>query len=182
VAQRVKDAKVSPQQVQVVWIKHAEPFPDPDAPALEYARNLKKWLASIVRTLKSEYPNVRIVYLSSRTYGGYNAAGLRLVNPEPFAYESAFSVRWLIQEQIKGEAELNADPKKGRVVAPLLLWGPYFWADGITPRKADGLVWQRSDFEKDGVHPALKGREKAADQLLRFFKEDAGAKTWFVKK
>jgi hypothetical protein len=182
VAQRVKEAKVSPQQVQVVWIKHAEAFPDPDAPPLEYAKNLKKWLASMVRTLKSEYPNVRIAYWSSRTYGGYNAAGLRLVNPEPFAYESAFSVRWLIQEQIRGEAELNYDPKKDKVVAPLLLWGPYLWADGSTPRKSDGLVWERTDFEKDGVHPTRKGREKVADQLLRFFKEDAGTQTWFVKK
>jgi hypothetical protein len=64
----------------------------------------------------------------------------------------------------------------------ILLWGPYFWADGITPRIADGLVWQRSDFTNDGVHPTLKGREKVADQLLRFFKDDAGTKMWFVKK
>jgi hypothetical protein len=181
-AQRLKDAKLSPQQVQVVWIKHAEPFPSPDAPPLEYAKDLKKWLASIVRTLKSEYPNVRIAYLSSRTYGGYNAAGLRLVNPEPYAYESAFSVRWLIQEQIKGDTALNFDPKKGKVVAPLLLWGPYLWADGITPRKSDGLTWLRSDYTKDGVHPTLQGREKVADQLLRFFKNDAGTKMWFVMK
>jgi hypothetical protein len=179
---RLKEARVSPQQVQVVWIKHAEPMPSPDATPLEYARDLKKWLASIVRTLKSEYPNVRIVYLSSRTYGGYNAAGLRLVNPEPFAYESAFSVRWLIQEQIKGEAKLNHDPEKGAVVAPLLLWGPYLWADGVTPRKADGLAWERKDFTNDGVHPTQKGREKSADLLLRFFKNDAGAKTWFLNK
>lgn len=181
-AQRIKEAKVSPKQVQVVWIKHADPMPSPDEKPLEYANNLKTWLASIVRTLKAEYPSVKIVYLSSRTYGGYNAAGLRLVNPEPFAYESAFSVRWLIQDQIKGEVSLNHDPKMGNVAAPLLLWGPYFWADGVTPRKSDGLVWQRSDFSNDGVHPTLKGREKAGEQLLRFFKEDAGAKAWFVKK
>jgi hypothetical protein len=181
-AQRIKEAKVSPNQVQVVWIKHADPMPSPDEKPLAYAKNLKTWLASIVRTLKSEYPSVKIVYLSSRTYGGYNAAGLRLVNPEPFAYESAFSVRWLIQDQIKGDANLNHDAKNGKVVAPLLLWGPYFWADGVTPRKSDGLTWQRSDYSKDGVHPSEKGREKAADQLLRFFKDDAGTRTWFVKK
>lgn len=181
-AQRIKEAKVSPRQVQVVWIKHAEPMPSPDEKPLEYAKNLKTWLASIVHTLKSEYPSVKIVYLSSRTYGGYNAAGLRLVNPEPFAYESAFSVRWLIQDQIKGESDLNADATKGKVVAPLLLWGPYLWADGVTPRKSDGLVWLRSDYSNDGVHPTMKGREKAGEQLLRFFKEDVGTKTWFVKK
>jgi len=55
-------------------------------------------------------------------------------------YESAFSVRWLIQDQIKGEANLNHDPKKGKVVAPILLWGPYFWADGITPRKTPEIL------------------------------------------
>jgi hypothetical protein len=181
-AQRIKEAKVSPKQVQVVWIKHADPMPSPDEKPLEHAKNLKTWLASIVRTLKSKYPSVRIVYLSSRTYGGYNAAGLRLVNPEPFAYESAFSVRWLIQDQIKGEADLNPYAAQGRVAAPLLLWGPYFWADGVTPRKSDGLVWLRSDYSNDGVHPTLKGREKAGAQLLRFFKEDAGTKMWFVKK
>jgi len=180
-AQRLIESGASPRQVQVVWIKHAEPAPDPEAPALDYARNLKKWLASIVRTLKSEYPNVQIVYLSSRIYGGFNAAGLRLVNPEPFAYESAFSVRWLIQEQIKGEGDLNHDPRRGKVVAPVLLWGPYLWADGITPRKSDGLVWQRGDFVNDGVHPTVQGREKVASQLLRFFKDDALTKTWFLK-
>ena len=178
----MKEAKVSPKQVQVVWIKHAEPMPPPDEKPLEYARSLKAWLATIVRTLKSEYPSVRIVYLSSRTYCGYNAAGLRLVNPEPFAYESAFSVRWLVQDQVKGEGDLNFDASKGKVVAPLLLWGPYLWADGVTPRKADKLVWERSDYSNDGVHPTAKGREKAAEQLLRFFKEDAGTKTWFLTK
>jgi hypothetical protein len=119
-----------------------------------YAKNVKKWLASIVRTLKAEYPNVRIVYLSSRTYGGYNAVGLRLVNPEPFAHESVLSALAHSRE-IKREAELTYDPKKGKVVAPLLLWGPYLWADGITPRQSDGLVWQRTDFERDGVSSSL---------------------------
>lgn len=176
-AQRLKDANVSPQQVQVVWIKHADTRPSPDPP-LEYAKNLKGWLASIIRTLKKKYPNLTVAYLSSRIYGGYHVSG----NPEPFAYESAFSVRWLIQDQFKGDATLNHDPKKGKVVAPILLWGPYLWADGIKPRKADGLVWERKDFTKDGVHPTREdGARKVAEQLLKFFKNDAGAKTWFVK-
>lgn len=176
-AQRLKDANVTPEQVQVVWIKHADTRPSTDPPPLAYAKELKGWLASIVRSLKSKHPNLKLVYLSSRTYGGYHETG----NPEPYAYESAFSVRWLIQEQIRGEGNLNHDPKIGKVVAPLLLWGPYLWADGITPRKNDGLTWQRSDYSKDGVHPNDKGRQKVADQMLRFFKEDAGAKMWFVK-
>ncbi len=63
----------------------------------------------------------------------------------------------------------------------LLLWGPYFWADGLTPRQSDGLVWQRSDLGGDGTHPSDSGRQKVAEQLLKFFKTDDYAKTWFVK-
>lgn len=182
VAQRLKDANVTPQQVQVVWIKHADPGPSPDATPLEYAHKLHGWLVSIVNIAQSRYPNLRVAYFSSRIYGGYNAAGLRRTNPEPFAYESAFSVRWLIQDQIKGDPKLNYDPKKGKVVAPVLLWGPYLWADGITPRKSDGLVWERKDLGQDGVHPSQAGGDKVANMLLAFFKTDGDTKTWFLKK
>jgi hypothetical protein len=181
-AQRLKDAGVSPQQVQVAWIKHAEAGPGPDTVPLEYAKKLHANLRAIVRLAKGRYPNLRLVYLSSRTYGGYNAAGLRLVNPEPFAYDSAFSVRWLVQEQIKGDTRLNFDPKKGEVVAPLLLWGPYLWTDGIKGRKSDALVWERRDVGPDGVHPSPSGRQKVGTLLVNFFKTDATAQSWFVKK
>jgi hypothetical protein len=62
------------------------------------------------------------------------------------------------------------------------LWGPYLWADGIIPRKSDKLVWERKDLSADGVHPSKRGGEKVANLLLGFFKTDAGAKGWFVKK
>jgi hypothetical protein len=182
VDRRLKDAGVSPQQVQVAWVKHADPGPSPDAVPLEYARKLQAYLVSILNITESKYPNLRVAYLSSRIYGGYNAAGKRLVNPEPFAYESAFSVRWLIQDQIKGDRGLNYDPKRGKVVSPLLLWGPYLWADGITPRQSDGLVWDRGDLGQDGVHPSPAGGEKVAKLLLTFFKTDGDTKRWFLKK
>jgi hypothetical protein len=182
VEQRLEDAKVSPLQVQVAWIKHADPGPSPDTVRFEYAKKLRAYLVSILHITKSKYPNLRVAYLSSRIYGGYNAAGRRLTNPEPFAYESAFSVRWLIQDQIKGDANLNYDPKKGKVVSPLLLWGPYLWADGIRPRKSDGLVWRRKDLGQDGVHPSPAGGEKVANLLWKFFSTNGDTKRWFVKK
>jgi hypothetical protein len=182
VSDRLREADVTPEQVQVAWMKHADPGPDPDQAPLEYAKKLRDWEMSILHLLKARYPHLRICYLSSRIYGGYNAAGLRLVNPEPFAYESAFSVRWLIQAQMKGEAQLNYDSEKGPVRSPILLWGPYLWADGVTPRKSDGLRWERKDLGEDGVHPSPSGGQKVADLLLSFFKTDAGASTWFIRK
>jgi lysophospholipase L1-like esterase len=67
------------------------------------------------------------------------------------------------------------------VQSPLLLWGPYLWADGTTPRKSDGLRYERTDLAADGVHPSQSGRKKVAEQLLGFFKTDPNARMWFVK-
>jgi hypothetical protein len=178
VADRLKSAGVTPQQVEVVWLKHAnarptEPFP-------EHARKLQADTAETVRLLKAKFPNLRIAYLSSRIYAGYATTPL---NPEPYAYEGAFAVRDLIQAQMKGDPALNADPKKGEVKAPLLLWGPYLWADGTKPRKSDGLIWKREDLREDGTHPSVTtGREKVAQQLLAFMKTDPTAQPWFVAK
>ena len=56
--------------------------------------------------------------------------------------------------------------------SPLLLWGPYLWADGMTPRKSDGLVWQREGPGGRRHPPQRRGRQKVADMLLKFFKTD----------
>ena len=90
-------------------------------------------------------------------------------------------MRWLIQDQIKGEAKLNYDPARGEVKAPLLLWGPYLWADGETPRKADGFNYTINDVvERDRTHPSASGQQKVAELLLKFFKAEPTAKSWFT--
>ena len=169
----LKEAGVTPEQVQVAWIKHAEPGPSPDTSVLQYARQVSQDIASSLAITRSTFPNLRVAYLSSRIYGGYNIAGIRRVNPEPFAYETAFAVRWVIEDQIHRESA-------GKLAEPVLLWGPYLWADGITPRKSDSLAWTRKDLSADGVHPSPEGGQKVANMLLQFFKTDPGAKTWFV--
>src|SRR5262249_48641938 len=142
-------------------------------------KKLQKDTLVVLQNARARFPNLRIAYLGSRIYAGYATTRL---NPEPFAYEGAFAVRWLIQDQIKGDPELNSNPERGAVKAPLLLWGPYFWGDGTTPRKSDGLVWKREDLVGDGTHPSQSGRQKVAEMLLKFFKTDPLARTWFVKE
>lgn len=165
---RLKSAGATAEQVQVAWMKHAIANPSAIGEFPRHADQLKAETAIIVRMLKERFPNLRLVYLSSRIYAGYAATPL---NPEPFAYESAFAVRGLILDRLRS----------GKAEEPVLLWGPYLWADGVKGRKADGLVWTRADLGDDGTHPSPAGRRKVADLLLKFLKTDPTARGWFVK-
>ncbi|MDQ3141411.1 MAG: T9SS type A sorting domain-containing protein [Bacteroidota bacterium] len=172
--QRLTQQRVRPLQVQTVWLKEANSNPMAAFP--KHADDLKSDLKIIVKVLKSKFPNLKLVYLSSRTYGGYATTTL---NPEPYAYESGFSVKWLIDEQINGDTSLGYTGTSA--VAPWLSWGPYLWAKGTTPRQ-DGLVWLRNDFVADGTHPSTSGRLKVANMLLNFFSSDSSTVPWFIKK
>ncbi len=177
VDERLKAAGVTTRQVQVVWLKQAKIRPTEDYPA--HAQKLQSDIAEGLRRLKTKFPNLRLAHLSSRIYAGYATTQL---NPEPFAYESAFVVRALIQAQLKGDEALNYDAARGAVKTPLLLWGPYLWADGTQPR-SDGLTWTRSDLTpRDGTHPSDAGRQKVAEQLLKFCKTDPYARAWFLAR
>jgi Cu/Ag efflux protein CusF len=176
VDQRLKAAGVTRQQVQVAWIKEADAGPRQGFP--KYAQTLQAELGNIVRLMHGRFPNLKIVYLSSRICAAFAKT---LLNPEPYAYESGFAVRWLIEEQIKGEPALNYDLDKGPVKAPWLAWGPYLWANGVSKR-ADGLSYEESDFAADGTHPSESGRRKVARQLLQFFQNDPTARPWFVRR
>jgi hypothetical protein len=174
---RLEGAKVSPSQVQVVWVKLANILPSGDL--TDHGKKLQKDTLAVLQNAKGRFPNLRVAYLGSRIYGGWTTIPL---NPEPYAYEGAFVVRWLIQDQIKGDPSLTFDPSKGAVKAPLLLWGPYLWADGTTARKSDGLTYERADLAADGTHPSESGRQKVANLLLTFFQTDPLARTWYLKK
>jgi hypothetical protein len=178
---RLDRAGVAAQQIQIVWIKQAEAGPARLGEFPAHARTLQAHLVSALNLLKQKFPNLRIAYLSSRIYAGYATTAL---DPEPYSYESAFSVRWLIRDQISGAPELNYNPARGEMKSPLLLWGPYLWADGMTPRKSDGLIWERKDLAaQDGTHPSgPSGQEKVARMLLEFFKTAPTTRDWFTKK
>lgn len=169
----VAAAGLTPAQVQVVWMKLTHIAPQPgrdDFPV--FVNAFRGNMAIIAQLVKQRYPNVRLIYLSSRIYAGYSLAPL---SPEPFAYEGAFSNRLLIDDQIAGGGltGINYDN------APVLLWGPYLWADGVDPN-SQGLQWDCSDLTEDGVHPSSTGISKVADRLLEFFKTDPLASVWFA--
>ena len=171
----LKNAGTTNAQVQVVWIKQADAGPREGFPA--YAKKLQAEMTKIVQILPKRFPNVKLCYLSGRTYGGYATTGL---NPEPYAYESGFSMKWLIEEQLKGDKALNYDPARGKVSAPWLSWGPNLWANG-TKKNPDGLYYEASDFVQDGTHHSPAGMDKLGRHILEFFMGDMTGKGWFVR-
>ena len=172
--ERLASVKATPAQVQAVWLKEADMIPDAGFP--EYAQALQSGMRAIVRFLPRHFPNVKLAYLSCRTYGGYATT---MLNPEPYAYESGFSVKWLVEEQIRGLPGLSPDASKGPREAPWLSWGPYLWANGETPN-SEGLSFAPEDFVADGTHPSARGQRTVAERLLRFFRTDSTAKPWFL--
>jgi hypothetical protein len=151
---------------QVCWMKCAE-LPE-GMPGIwpEDAIQIKEWFAQTLVNLKSKYPTIKSVYISTRTYGGYVGEGSK--THEPLAYENGFSAKWLVQDYIDG-----------RGVPDLWLsWGPYLWADGLTPRN-DGLIWERNDFIRDGLHPTVKGAIKVALRLRIGFANDPSSSGWW---
>jgi hypothetical protein len=174
--QNLAKCGVTPAQVQVVWVLHAlretGPFPT-------YAQELQGYLEATARNLKVHFPNIKLVYFTSR-----ERAYLMYRKGEPDCYEAGFSIRWMIDKQMKGDPDLNWDPQKGSVKAPLILWGPYLWCDGLRPR-SDGLIWTCCEPTSDvynNPHPEASGAQKCADQIYVFFKTDPTATPWCLRK
>jgi hypothetical protein len=170
---RLQQAGVTPAQVQVAWTKNTL-VQGGDFPAK--AEELQGHLETIARLLKTNFPNLKIAYFSSRTRSYLYERGL---SPEPVAYETGYAVRWMITKQIDGDPTLNFDPANGQVDAPYLAWGPYLWADGTQPR-SDGLTWLPEDMVEDCTHPSSSGINKVAGLLMDFFTTDPTAVPWFL--
>lgn len=182
VANNLADAGFSEAQVQVGWLKIANPGPMNALPASNAdAYALETSTANVVRAMKTRYPNLKMVFISSRTYGGWATTTL---NPEPYAYEGAFAVRWVVDDQITQMADGGVSARGGDLnygtVAPWIAWGPYLWTDGTRGRASDGLLWQQSDTEADGTHPSTSGETKVGTVLRTFFKTSPFTRCWFT--
>ena len=171
------NAGVTANQVEVAWVNSVNGGPSGTFPS--DMTNLQTDFEDIARNLLIKFPNIKLAYFSSINYTGYSD-GLKNLSNEPYSYEAGFAVKNAIQDQINGTGNLNFNPKDGRVVAPWIDWGPYYWANGMLPR-SDGLVWTCQDLKSDGTHPSDPiGRIKVSTQLLNYLKSDDTASIWFL--
>ena len=187
---RVRDEELLPfglseAQVQVAWVNLASASPTvrlPDAGA--DALLLEQQYGNVLRAMQVRYPNLKLVFFSSRVYGGY--ATTSPINPEPYAYESGFAVKWVIEAQLEqmhgrnGGVDAEAGNLDFGTVSPWIAWGAYLWADGTNPR-SDGLVWLPEDLKDDGTHLQRVGIEKVTGILLNFFRTSRLTRCWFLE-
>ncbi len=173
VAARLANAGASANQVQIVWYKDDNPAGT--TPLQTHYDSLLEQSVRIMNELKNRFPNVKLCYISSRIYAGYASTGL---NPEPYAYRNGWAMKHLIEAQINGDPRLQYNGAGAN--APWLSWGVYQWADGLTPR-SDGLTWVcPDDYQNDGTHPSVTGRQKVAALMLDFYRNDSTTCPWFL--
>jgi lysophospholipase L1-like esterase len=138
-----------------------------------HAQRLTNDTIGVLEQLRARFRGLELAYLSSRIYAGYATTTL---NPEPYAYQSGFSVRWAIERQLAGGL-----PYEGAMArAPWIAWGPYLWANGLTPRR-DGLTWACNELQSDGTHPSNSGRQKVAGRLYEFVRTEPTAREWYLR-
>ena len=118
VEQRLDAAGVTALQVQALWIKEVIPGADGFP---EMARQLSSDLTATLHVAHDRFPNAKLAYLSSRTYGGYTELG---GSPEPGAYESGFAVKWVVAGQLAGTAGAEFRPRQGRRAFAVDCLGP----------------------------------------------------------
>lgn len=215
ISQGLSAAGFSNLQVQALWVDNANgrvhsenrgcqpqgtlcvSLCDPSTPGCvnsetkTNALNEEEEFGETLRAAKTRFPNLKLAFFSGRVYGGYAPNPVADADPEPFAYETGFAIKWLIQAQVNQIRTGVIDPVAGDLsfpVAPWVAWGPYFWADGGI-RRSDGLAWcfgQTSspcngefDFNSGGLHLNAAGSQKAGSLLLNYFATSPYTLRWF---
>ena len=192
---KVKDNVLTPAgmteaQVQVIWAKVADKkdltYSLPDSRADAY--RLEANQGSMLRAMKTRYPNLKIVVFSSRIYGGYAGTATQGVTSskpmEPYAYESNFATKWVIQAKIDQWRNGMVDPQVGDLSSiPFVVWDTdtYLWGNSnANPMGSQALSWVSTDYNDDKIHPNSMGINKVASRLLTYFKTSPYTSSWFL--
>lgn len=177
---------LSEAQVQAMFIdlSNANPvvsLPDRHADATQ----LMVRLGIIIRAAKQRYPNLQQVFVSSRPYSGF---ATNRAPGEPYAYETGFAVKWLIEAQIAQMAAGGTivDTRAGDLnysngTAPWINWGPYLW-NHSSGSQTPGVRWYEGDFENSSASGFFSDRGDAKASLLYNygFSTNQFMKCWFM--
>lgn len=172
---------IDPLQVQVAWMLLVSSTDSNDVNY--YVDTVTNQYIQVLHNLQTLCPNLQEVFISGIHYTGYTSPEHKRYDYliEPYGYWSNLVVKNVISLQINGDTRLTYSGV-GKV-APFITWGPYFWADGVTPRAYDGLLWSCDNFRDDtiggGFHLKDTFKFKEGDLIDSFFINNPVAKIWY---
>ncbi|MFZ1633261.1 MAG: hypothetical protein WAT43_05250 [Chitinophagales bacterium] len=174
---RLKESGLSFDQVQVIWFQE-DNLRNRENGVEARGKQLVDDFAYMVRFCKKHYPNLKLFYVTGRHTTEFMPPEGKDKHREPKAYINGWACKWLIEKQINGDKDLAY--KGENAVAPLVLWGPYFWTQGDKPR-ADGYTWNKQLVSNDGVHPTDAGIQRVSKDLVDFWSTDPVSQLWFLE-
>lgn len=180
---KIEDKGYTAEQLQVGWMYFNDKYDSTGTMSFpETPERIADDLTFYLNELMERFPNIKIMFVSGRHYGGFADSTLEQYPAisEPSSYWNNFAVKWLVERQI---TNASADLKYfgANIKAPFITWGPYYWADGNIPRATDGRLYQCSDFSAtDGFHLTDSTYERDADYLMRHIYESPFSK-YYVK-
>ncbi|MBK6730983.1 MAG: hypothetical protein IPG60_08455 [Bacteroidetes bacterium] len=163
---------LSNAQIQLIWISTG----DMQSASLEFPKQsiaLADKYHTLLLMIKQKYPNIKIVFLSDRTFAGYIDNNGPQLLAEPTAYYTSWAVKFLIERQLQSLTDYTYSD------IPFIDWGPMLWTNGETGDSYN-YKWDCDDAAKGGIHPTAKGRSKEAIRLYNFFSNHPYTKQWFT--
>lgn len=170
VLQIVTQHKSTAEQVQVVYLETDDGYPTKTFP--NRPNFIKSEIESCMRTMKTKFINLQILYVLGRPRTFNNNA---VWNTEPSPYYFGWACKWAIDDQINGTG--NVAYKGTNAVAPMITWGFYQWADSL-PRKTDNFYWRWTET-KDGLHANDVGQDTLSTRFQKFLFTDPYASIWY---
>lgn len=174
---RLAEAGLDFNQVQVIWFQE-DNLRSRENGFEARGNQLVDEFAYMARFCKERYPNLKLFYISGRHTTEFMPPEGKDKHREPKAYINGWACKWLIEKQINGDPTLAY--KGDNAVAPLILWGPYFWTQGDKPRQ-DGYTWNKELVSNDGVHPTDAGIQRVSKDLVNFWAKDPVSQLWFLE-
>lgn len=168
----LNNAGLSNLQIQMIWISTG----DMQSASLDFPEQsivLADKYQTLLVLIKHTYPNIKIVFLSDRTFAGYIDNNGPQLLAEPTAYYTSWAIKFLIERQLQSLSGYTYSD------IPFIDWGPMLWTNGETGDSYN-YKWNCEDAAKGGIHPTAKGRSKEAIRLYTFFRNHPYTKQWFT--
>lgn len=172
--QKTKSENLTSKQVQIIWLNLS--FGEYDIELANSVNNYTENLQNIIKNALINFPNSKIVYLSSPRSAN-NSTLVEYI--EPNSYETAFGVREIIRKQEEGKLNYK-ESIQTLSSEPVLIWGPYVWTKSNDGTKE--FSYTTDNFESDGLTLSTAGKQRYALDLYDFWANYEFSRSWFLSK